>query len=468
MIRNMAIRPSGLSAAILAALAMASPLAAQQKEAAPALAAPKEFKLPAKQQFTLPNGLKVTLVPFGSVPKIDVQLAVRVGNVDESANEVWLADIMSDLLREGSTKRTATELNTAVASMGGSFNSSVSLDETTVNGTALSEHATSLIQLLAEVALQPRFPDTELARIKQNRLRNLAVQKSQPGSLATEKFFNVMFPNHPYGRYFPTEAMLQGYTIQQVRDFYDKNFTAARAHLFVAGQFDVAQVSQVIRDAFSGWKPGTAVQPAKPTMTAKRAVHLIDRPGAVQSSMIIGGPTIDPTNPDYRALQVTNMLLGGAFGSRITKNIREDKGYTYSPFSQISTRYRNAYWSETADVTSNVTGPSLKEIFAEIDRLQKEPPTAAELKGIQDNMVGTYMMQGSSRGGVIALLRAINLHGLPESYISDYVKQVTAVTPQDVSRVARQYLNDDDFTIVIVGDKKVIEEQIRPYGTIVD
>jgi zinc protease len=468
MNKNMEIRLSGLATAVVAALAIAAPAFAQQKEAAPPLDAPKEFKLPAKQQFTLPNGMKVTLVPFGSVPKVDVQLAVRVGNVDETANEVWLADITSDLLREGSTKRTATELNTAVATMGGSFNSSVSLDETTVNGQALSEHATALVRLLAEVALQPRFPEAELARIKQNRLRNLAVQKSQPNSLATEKFFNVMFPNHPYGRYFPTEAMLQGYTIQQVKDFYDKNFTAARAHLFVAGQFDVAQVSQAIREAFGGWKAGAAVQPPKPTMTAKRAVYLIDRPGAVQSSMIIGGPTIDPTNPDYRALQVTNMLLGGAFGSRITKNIREDKGYTYSPFSQISTRYRNAYWSETADVTSNVTGPSLKEIFAEIDRIQKEPPTAAELKGIQDNMVGTYMMQGSSRGGVIALLRGINLHGLPESYISDYVKQVTAVTPADVSRVARAYLADDNFTIVIVGDKKVIEEQIKPYGVIVE
>ena len=452
----------------LAALFVATPVYAQQpKKAAPPLAVPKEFKLPAKQQFTLPNGMKVTLIPFGSVPKVDVQLAVRLGNVDESADQVWLADLMGDLLREGSTKRSATEINTAVASMGGGLNASVSLDETTVSGTALSEHATSLVQLLAEVALQPAFPESELARIKQNRLRNLAVQKSQPQALAQEKFYNVMFPNHPYGRYFPTEAMLQGYTIKQVRDFYDANFTAARAHLFVAGQFDANAMMKTIRDAFGGWKAGTPVTPAKPTMANKRAIYLIDRPGAVQSTILLGGPTIDPTHPDYRATQVMNMLLGGAFGSRITKNIREDKGYTYSPFSQINARYRNAYWSEQADVTTNVTGPSLKEIFAEIDRIQKDPPTATELKGIQDNMIGTYMMQGATRGGVIGLLRAINLHGLPESYITDYVKQVNTVTPADVSRVARQYIADDNFTIVIVGDRKAIEEQIKPYGEIV-
>ncbi|HET9438537.1 MAG TPA: pitrilysin family protein [Longimicrobiales bacterium] len=457
-----------ISYAVAAITACAAPLNAQQKEAAPALAAPKEFKLPAKQQFTLPNGMKVTLVPFGSTPKVDVQLVVRAGNVDERADQVWVADIMADLLREGTLKRSATEVNTAAASMGGSINSSVSLDELTVSGQALSEHATSLIQLLSEVALQPRFPETELARIKQNRLRQLAVSKSQPGTLAVEKFHNVMFPNHPYGRYFPTEAMLQGYTIQQVRDFYDRNVTASRAHLFVAGQFDANALTQTIRSTFGSWKAGQPAKPAAPTMANKRAIYLIDRPGAVQSSMYIGAPTIDPSNPDYRALQVTNMLLGGAFGSRITRNIREDKGYTYSPFSTVNARYRNAFWAEIADVTTNVTGASLKEIFAEIDRLQQEPPSATELKGIQDNMIGQYMMQGSSRGGIISLLRAINLHGLPESYINDYVKQVSAVTAQEVTRVAKQYINDDNFTIVVVGDRKVVEDQLKPYGAIIE
>lgn len=352
--------------------------------------------------------------------------------------------------------------------MGGSIMTSVSLDELTVSGTALSEYAPGLIELLADVTLHPRFPESELPRIKQNRLRNLAVSKSQPSTLATEKFFNVLYPNHPYGRYFPTEAMLQGYTVQQVRNFYDQNVTASRAHVFVAGQFDANAVAKAIRESFAGWKRGQPAQPAPAPVVKKRAIYLIDRPGAVQSSMYIGAPTIDPSHPDFRALTVTNTLLGGAFSSRITRNIREDKGYTYSPFSQVSTRYRNAYWAEIADVTSDVTGASLKEIFAEIDRLQKEPPTAEELRGIQDNMIGTYMMQGSTRSGVINLLRSTNLHGLPESYITDYVKQVNAVTPETVSRIAREYINDDQFTIVVVGDKKTILDQIKPYGEIIE
>ena len=438
-----------------------------QRETPPAPEQPRNFTLPAKQQFTLPNGMKVTMVPFGAIPKVDVQLVVRAGNVDERADQIWLADMMSDMMREGTAKRTASQINTAAASMGGTINTGVGSDETTVSASALSEHAGEIVRMVAEVALQPAFPESEFARIKQNRLRTLALSKAQPQTIATEKFYNVMFPDHAYGRLFPTETMIQNYTIQQVKDFYNANFKASRAHLFIAGQFDANAIQRVVREAFSSWTTGTPLAPPLAKPVARKAIYIIDRPGAVQSTIYMGAPTIDPSHPDYRAMQLTNTLLGGAFGSRITKNLREDKGYTYSPFSQISSRYRNAYWAEVADVTTAVTGASLKEIFAEIDKLQATPPSAEELDRIKNIMVGGYVMNGSTRGGVIGLLRSLNLHGLPESYASDYVKQVYAVTPADVTRMAQKYIDDQNFAIVIVGDRKVIEEQVKPYGPIV-
>lgn len=461
-------RNSNAVGATLIALLVASTgnVAAQQKEKPPAAAPAKDFNLPAKKTFTLDNGMKVTLVPFGETPKVDVQLAVRVGNVDEGPNEVWLADVMGDLMREGTKSKTATELNIAAAKMGGGYSTGVSLDELTVFGTALSEYAADMTRLVAEIALSPRFPESELARIKQNRQRNLALSKSQPGTLATEKFFNVMFPDHPYGRFFPTESMLQEYTLQQVRDFYDRNMHASRAHLFVAGQFDAAVVEKAVREAFAGWATGKAVMPPPAKPFATRGIYIIDRPGAVQSSMYIGGPTIDNSHPDYIPLLVTNALLGGAFASRITKNIREDKGYTYSPFSMVSTRYRNAHWAEIADVTTAVTGASITEILKEIDRLQSEPPAATELRGIQDYIAGSFTLQNSTRGGFAGMLRSLNLHGLPDSYLTEYVKRVYAVTPADVMRVAKTHIRDDDFLIVIVGDRKAIETQIAEFGPI--
>jgi predicted Zn-dependent peptidase len=221
-----------------------------------------------------------------------------------------------------------------------------------------------------------------------------------------------------------------------------------------------------IRKAFEGWPKGTppSPEPAKPT--SARAVHIVDRPGAPQSTVIIGVPTIDPSSPDYIPLTVMDAILGGAFASRITKNIREDKGYTYSPYSEVSVRYRDGYWAENADVTTTVTGPSIKEIFAEIDKLQASPPSAEELRGIQNYLAGTYILQNSSRAGITNQLDYMDLHGLPPTYASTYVKQVYAVTPEQVMEMAKKHLQDDRATIVIVGDRKVIEEQVKAFGAI--
>jgi predicted Zn-dependent peptidase len=175
-------------------------------------------------------------------------------------------------------------------------------------------------------------------------------------------------------------------------------------------------------------------------------------------------PVADPSNPDNIPLTVTNTLLGGSFGSRITSNIREQKGYTYSPTSQISRRYHDAYWAEIADVTTAATGPSLKEIFGEIDRLQKSPPEAAELHGIQSYMSGLFVIQNSTRQALITQLRYVDLQGLGEDYLKDYVQKVNAVTSEDVQRMTAKYIKPEQMTIVVVGDKSKITEQLAPYA----
>jgi predicted Zn-dependent peptidase len=296
--------------------------------------------------------------------------------------------------------------------------------------------------------------------------RNLAVALSQPQQLALQKFRAVVYGDHPYGRVFPTEAMIEGFTLDQIRRFYQSTYGAARSRLYVVGRFDAAAVEAAIRKAFSGWTKGTPAAVVAPKPSSTRSVHLIDRPGAPQSTVIIGVPTIDPSHGDFVAFTVMDALLGGAFASRITKNIRENKGYTYSPYSEISDRYRDAYWAENADVTTNVTGPSIKEIFAEIDRLQSEPPSKEELAGIQNYLAGTYVLQNSSRAGITGQLQYMDLHGLTPEYANTYVKRVYAVTPPQITDIAKRYLRDDRATIVVVGDRKVVEEQVKPFGAV--
>jgi predicted Zn-dependent peptidase len=170
------------------------------------------------------------------------------------------------------------------------------------------------------------------------------------------------------------------------------------------------------------------------------------------------------SNKDWVALEVTDALLGGAFGSRITTNIRELKGYTYSPFSQLEAHPAQADWVETADVTTNVTGASLKEIFFEIDKLRKEAPAAAELRGIQNNLAGVFLVQNASRTGVIGRLAFVDQHKLGPEYLSSYVKRVMAVTPDEVRRIATEYLTPDKMALVVVGDEKTVKPQVTQWA----
>jgi zinc protease len=434
-----------------------------QKQTPPPGSAPKPFKLPAIQKFSLPNGLEVTLVPFGSIPKVLIDVTVRAGNLNEAASQVWLADFTGELMKEGTTSRTSEQVAQQAAAMGGDVNVNVGPDVTHVQGDVLSEFAPKMAELLADVVQHPLLPESEVPRLKQDFLRQLSVQKSQPGTMARERFYQALYPDHPYGRILSTEPIVNSFTAAQAKTFYDDNFGAARTHIYVAGKFDAAGVKTAITRAFSSWKRGADPLVAIPKTEAKHELDLVDRPGAAQSTVYIGLPTIDPSNSDFITFQVMNALLGGSFASRITSNIREQKGYTYSPSSQISIRYRDAFWAEVADVTTAVTGPSIKEILFEIDRLQKTPPTDDEMTGIKNYMGGLFVIQNSSRAGLIGRLQYADLHQLGSDYLETYVQKVFAVTPEQVQQVAAKYLLSDRLTMVVVGDKSKISDQIAPY-----
>jgi predicted Zn-dependent peptidase len=262
--------------------------------------------------------------------------------------------------------------------------------------------------------------------------------------------------------------MIQSYSVEKVQAFYHANFGAGRTHVYVAGRFNMNDMEAAIREAFKQWERGAEALTNLPDPKSERKVHIVDMPGAAQSNVYIGLPTIDPSHEDYVALQVTNSLLGGSFGSRITSNIREDKGYTYSPFSTLSTRYRDAYWAQVAAITTDVTGPAIKEIFYEIDRLQSEPPSEEELEGIKNYMAGTFVLQNSSRSGIIGQLVFLDLHEVDDSFLQSYVQNIYAVTPVEVQRIAQQYLKDEEMMIVIAGDRKAIESQVADFGAVVN
>lgn len=450
----------GFAAATVAlAIGIATvPGAVSAREAPPAPAAPRPFTLPQMTTYALPSGLQVTLIPYGNVPKATVLVAVRTGNIDDG-DAIWMADVTSALMQKGAGGRDASQLAEAAAGMGGSLSLAAGYNLVSASADVLGEHAPAAIALLSDVLQRPDFKPEELEKVRADLLRNLAVAKSRPDVLADEAFQAAIYPGHPYGRMFPAQQQLAGYTLDQVKAFHAANFGAARTHVYVVGQFDMAGVRGAIDQAFGGWQAGAAptALPAPASDAAK--VVLIDRPGAPQSQVMIGKRIGDPgAAVDFKA---ASTLLGGYFSSRITRNIREDKGYTYSPHAVLSQRVAGAHWLEDAAVTSEATGPAITEIFKEIRRLQDAPPTTAEVQGIRNYMNGTFVIGIASRGGMANSLANLDLLGLGAPFMNAYVGKVAALTAADLQAAARRELAPDKMTVVVVGPLESVRPQLQ-------
>jgi predicted Zn-dependent peptidase len=446
-------------------VALASLLALQpalaQKQAPPPGGTAKDFKLSAKKVQTYANGLKSVTVPYGQLPKANISLIVKTGNVHEGTDKIWLSDITARLLREGTPSLNFAALSKKAAMMGGNLNITVGPTQTTIAGSVLSEYAADFIKLIADLVSNPAFPASELDRLKSDFKRRLATQKAVPQAQAQEQFLGALYKDHPYGKIFPTEEMISSYTIDMVKDFYNSNFGAKRSVLYVVGKFDEKAVNAAIASSMTKWKAGPDVSYPPVNVTAVKDTLVVDRKGAPQTTIMVGLPVVTPTNKDYVPLLVTNSLLGGSFGSRITSNIRENKGYTYSPFSTVLNRKGSAIWYEQADVTSEHTVDALTEIEREVKRLQTEAPAKEELAGIQNYEAGIFVLQNSTPAGIIGQLNFLDLYGLDDSYLNNYVKNIYKVTPQDVSAMTSKYIDYNKMTKVMIGDKQGIQKQVE-------
>jgi len=448
-------------ASLMAATLLAAPAVAQELPTTPPpIPAPKAFKVPASETLTLVNGMKVTLVPYGVAPKVVVSLQTSAGSLNEGEN-TWLALLAVDMMKEGAAGMTGAQIAQKAAEMGGGLATNSTLESSSVTLNVLSERAGDAIALVADVAQKPGYPDSELARVKANWNRRLAVALSQPGTLADAALDRAYYgTDHPYGRVLPTPQQLGGYTTAQLKAWHAANFGAKRSHLYIAGKFDAAAVKAAVEKAFGGWAAGPERLSLPPSPKPGPQVLLIDRPGAPQSTFSIAYPAPNAGTQGDIPMRVSNALLGGAFSSRITRNIREAKGYTYSPGSSLAFYPTNAVWTFNADVTTTVTGPALKEVFHEIRTLQATPPGDEEAAGMRQYMAGLFVIQNSTPGALVNSLATRDSLGLPRDWMDKYVPATLAVTPAQISDAAKNF-PIDKLTLVVVGDLKVVTPQLQ-------
>ena len=436
------------------------PALAVAGEVPPPLGQPRDFSLPGRETVALDNGLQVTFIDYGIVPKVTVLAVVRTGNVDDGPS-TWLVDLTTEMMKEGAGGLAAADIARRAADMGGELFAAAGSEQTSVGMSVLSEHAPEAAALVAAVLRQPAFPPEQLPRIVANLQRGVAVALSDPGSIASRALYEMLYPGHPFGRLLPSPEQLAAYTIEDLREFHRRNFGARRTHVYVAGRYDRAEIERALRTAFSGWSAGAPPTDDPPRATGGLRVRLIDRPGAPQSVIRMALTAPDPTRPDYLSFSVMNTLLGGPLFSRIVSSLREEKGYAYSPGTSLDVWRRAGLWTFDAEVATADTAAALEETFRQVERLRAEPPAAGELAAVKNYRSGLFVISNSSPGGVLGQLAFVDLHGLPDDYLTTWVARVNALTPDQLTAAAAARLDLSGATVVIVGDLAKIEDGIR-------
>ena len=436
-----------------------------RKQPPPPLPA-RPIKLPTAYETILPNGLAVIVVEDSRLPLISYRLALRTGDAHDPAELPGLMDMLTGLLTEGTESRSSREIADEVARLGATLQAGANSDHTTVAASSLTIFGDNVLELLADVALRPVFPTSEVELTKQNTKESLKQQRAQPSFLAGEMVARVMFGEHPYHVTSPTPESVDATTREQLIEFHRSMFIPNNAVLFVVGDVQQTSVLQQVETLFGSWQPGNVAGddfPAPPVRTS-RAAYIVDRPGSAQANIVISNAGITRTSKDYFPLLLMHTVLGANASSRLFMNLREDKGYTYGAYSSLDARRTAGTFRATAEVRTPVTGESLKEFFYELSRIRNEPVSEKEIADAKSYLTGVFPLRLETQEGLVDQLLQIKMFGLPEDYLETYRSHIQAVTISEIQEVAKKYVKPDEAAIVIVGDGAQLLEQIRPYA----
>lgn len=426
----------------------------------------RPINLPVAHETILPNELTVIVVEDSRLPLVSYRLALRTGDAHDPADLPGLMDMLTGLLTEGTESRTSREIADEVARLGATLQAGANSDYTTVAASALSSFGDEILELLADVALRPVFPPSEVELTKQNTKESLKQQRAQPSFLAGEMVARVMFGDHPYHVTRPTPDSIDATTRERLVEFHRATFVANNAVLFVAGDVKQDSVLQQVDRLFGAWQPGTTTGddfPAPPVRTS-RAAYVVDRPGSAQANIIIANAGITRTSADYFPLLLMHTVLGANASSRLFMNLREEKGYTYGAYSSLDARRTAGTFRATAEVRTAVTGDSLEEFFYELNRIRNEPVSAKEIDDAKSYLTGVFPLRLETQEGMVDQLLQIKMFGLPDGYLETYRNRIQAVTVSQIQEVAKKYVRPDEAAIVIVGDGAQLLEQVKPFS----
>lgn len=453
------------SAAVLVAAAY-SAVGAQtfDRTKPPVLGAPPKVSLPPIVTRLLPNGLKLLIVEHHELPVADFILLVGSGGTSDPAGKMGVANLTAAMLREGTTTRKSLEIADQMAFLGVNLNTGSNWESSTLSLHTPTAQLDSALALFADLALRPSFPANEFDRLKKTRLTDLLQLKDQGPAIANIAYPAIVYgSSHPYGaRLLGTEESVGGLAVADLQSYYGANFRPNNSTLIVVGDVTPAQVEQKVNQFFGGWQKGdvTPVTYTDPPKAGSTTIYLIDKPGAAQSSFRIATVGVPRSTKDYFALTVMNTILGGSFTSRLNNNLRETKGYTYGARSQFDMRRSAGPFIASAEIVAAKTDSALIEFMKELNAIRQSVP-AEELSKAKRYLQLQLPSDFETTQQIAGALVPVAMYGLPLEYYNNYVQNIEAITPADIERVARQYVNPGSLAVVIVGDRKSIEPTLK-------
>ncbi len=442
--------------------APAAAMVAPDRTSPPGLEPVPQLRLPQIQRFTLSNGMNVLLMEKHDLPLVQANLVIDAGNVNDPADHVGLASLTADMLDEGAAGRKALDIASALELLGARF----SVESGTHSANASLHVPVAQLQpalrIVSEILLRPDFPEAELDRLRRERTTGLVRAHDSPGAVGGALASQTLFGReHAYGR-ATTAASLQNMTIPDVRQFYEKYWRPNTTTAIVVGDVSMAAARAALESAFGGWKsqPVTTASVQNAAQVQGRRIYIVDKPGAAQSVMMLGRIGVARETADYFPLQVMNTILGASFTSRLNQNLREKHGYAYGASSSFDYRLAAGPFMAQSNVQTQSTGPALGEFMNELRRI-REDVTTEEVERARNNLAMSYAPGFQSVAGIAGRLAELVVYRLPQDYFNQYTSRVLAVTKSDVDRVAKQYIDPDNITVFIVGDRAKIEPQVK-------
>lgn len=432
----------------------------------PALGPPRRQVVPSLSERILPSGLRLVAVRRAAVPLVEIRL--RLPFAGTARSHLARSGLLADTFFSGTDRHDAQGLAEAIQSLGGGLAAGSDADRLAVGGSALAANLGGLLGLLAEVLGANTYPADEVGGERERIAEEIQIARTTPSTLAGEAVSRRMFGKHPYGRDLPTAREVRAITPASLRALHGAQVSPAGALLVMVGDVAPRKALDLAERALSGWSADgrTAVtMPAVPAFIPG-GIGLLDRPGSVQTSLRLVGPGPTRTDPEYAAFTLANTVFAGYFSSRLVANIREDKGYTYSPHSGLSHADLATTLTVDADVATEVTAPALVETQYELSRVVSATVTQDELDAARRYLIGTLALSTSSQAGLATTLARLVDTGLGAAWLREHPAQLARVSVGQAFDAARRWLAPSALATVLVGDAAQIQDGVAALGQV--